>query len=165
MKIQNALVSNIFDRSQRYFAHVTTVTLSWRVQNIVVIGRVYFTLECFGFSSNFEFDRNMFSGTGAWCLFGVRAFATIMMTKIGRRASGMLNVMAVKSDSGDTDFNSMGHCKKDVTPLLTHWSCVFLALIHRIGYANFCSISKFPLLFSIRRAREGSIFICQLNAN
>ena len=65
MKIQNALVSNIFDRSQRYFAHVTTVTLSWRVQNIVVIGRVYFTLECFEFSSNFEFDRNMLSGTGA----------------------------------------------------------------------------------------------------
>ena len=66
MKIQNALVSNIFDRSQRYFAHVTTVTLSWRVKNIVVIGRVYFTLECFEFSSNFEFDRNMLSGTGAW---------------------------------------------------------------------------------------------------
>ena len=62
MKIQNALVSNILDRSQRYFAHVTTVTLSWRVQNIVVIGCVYFTLECFEFSSNFEFDRNMFSG-------------------------------------------------------------------------------------------------------
>ena len=65
MKFQNALVSNILDRSQRYFAHVTTVTLSWRVQNIVVIGRVYFTLECFEFSSNFEFDRNMLSGTGA----------------------------------------------------------------------------------------------------
>ena len=66
MKIQNALVSNILDRSQRYFAHVTTVTLSWRVHNIVVIGRVYLTLECFEFSSNFEFDRNMLSGTGAW---------------------------------------------------------------------------------------------------
>ena len=65
MKIQNALVSNILDRPQRYFTHVTTVTLSWRVQNIVVIGRVYFTLECFEFSSNFEFDRNMLSGTGA----------------------------------------------------------------------------------------------------
>ena len=64
-KIQNALVSNMLDRSQRYFAHVTTVTLSWHVQNIVVIGRVYFTLECFEFSSNFEFDRNMLSGTGA----------------------------------------------------------------------------------------------------
>ena len=63
MKIQNALVSNILDRSQQYFAHVTTVTLSWRVQNIVVIGGVYFTLECFEFSSNFEFERNMLSGT------------------------------------------------------------------------------------------------------
>ena len=65
MKIQNALVSNRFDQSQRYFAHVTTVKLSWRVQNIVVIGRVYFTLECFEFSSNFKFDRNMLGGTGA----------------------------------------------------------------------------------------------------
>ena len=65
MKIQNALVSNIFDRSQRYCAHVTTVTLSWRVQNIVVIDRVCFTLECFEVWSNFEFDRNMLSGTGA----------------------------------------------------------------------------------------------------
>ena len=54
-----------FDRSQRYFAHVTTVTLSWRVQNIVVIGHVYFTIECFEFSSNLEFDRNMLIGTGA----------------------------------------------------------------------------------------------------
>ena len=68
MKIQNALVSKTLDWSQRYFAHVTTVTLSWRVQNVVVIGRVYFTLECFEFSSNFEFDRNMLSGTGTWCL-------------------------------------------------------------------------------------------------
>ena len=25
----------------------------------------------------------------------------------------------------------MGTCKKDVTPLLTHWSYIFLALIHR----------------------------------
>ena len=52
-------------RSQRYFAHVTTVSLSWRVQNIVVISPVYSKLERSGFSSNFEFDRNMFSGTGA----------------------------------------------------------------------------------------------------
>ena len=49
------------------------VTLSWRVQNIVVIGRVCFTLECFEFSSNFEFDRNMLSGTGAYWSF-VREF-------------------------------------------------------------------------------------------
>ena len=70
MKIQSALVSNILDRSQRYFAQVTTVTLSWRVQNIVVISRVYFTLDCFEFSSNSEFDRYMLSGTGAWAAYG-----------------------------------------------------------------------------------------------
>ena len=27
---------------------------------------------------------------------------------------------------------SMGYCKKDVTPLLTHWSYVFLALTHHV---------------------------------
>ena len=80
MKNQNALVSNIFDRWQRYFAHVTTVRLSWRVQNIVVIGCVYFTLECFEFSSNFEFDRNMLSGTGAWFLFLLLHFFMIYVT-------------------------------------------------------------------------------------
>ena len=29
-----------------------------------------------------------------------------------------------------TSIKWMGYCKKDVTPLLTHWSYVFLALIH-----------------------------------
>ena len=38
---------------------------TWRVQNIVVISRVYLKLERSEFSSNFEFDRNMLSGTGA----------------------------------------------------------------------------------------------------
>ena len=76
-----ATVLNIPDRSQRHFAHVTTVTLSWRVQNIVVIGRVYFTLECFEFSSNFEFDRNMLSGTGAWTS-RVNSRATYMQHKL-----------------------------------------------------------------------------------
>ena len=90
MKIQNALVSNILDRSHRYFAHVTTVTLSWRVQNIVVIVRVYCTLECFEFSSNFEFDRNMLSGTGARLLtdtyfssvFGIWCKFTLVSLKV-----------------------------------------------------------------------------------
>ena len=41
------------------------MSLSWRVQNIVVIGRIYLKLERSDFSSNFEFDRNMLSGTGA----------------------------------------------------------------------------------------------------
>ena len=65
MKIQNTLVWNIRGRSQPYFAHVTTVSLSWRVQKIVVIGRVYSKLERSEFSSNFEFDPNMLSGTVA----------------------------------------------------------------------------------------------------
>ena len=53
--------------SAKYTWPITTIfcTLSWRVQNIVVIGRVDSKLERSEFSSNFEFDRNMLSGTGA----------------------------------------------------------------------------------------------------
>ena len=35
------------------------------------------------------------------------------------------------SDLATIPIWSMGKCKKDVTPLLTHWSNVFLALYHR----------------------------------
>ena len=59
------LVQNIFNQSQQNFAHVTTVTLSWRIQNFVVIDRVSFKPEHCKFWSNFEFDRNIVSGTGA----------------------------------------------------------------------------------------------------
>ena len=34
----------------------------------------------------------------------------------------------------------MGECKKEVTPLLTHWSYVFLALTHR--YDNWLPIES-----------------------
>ena len=52
-------------RSQRNFAHVTTVTLSWRVQNFFVIGGLPFKPEYCKFGSNFKFSRNIVSGTGA----------------------------------------------------------------------------------------------------
>ena len=35
------------------------------------------------------------------------------------------------SDKCRIEIKSMGKCKKDVTPLLTHWSYVFLTLTHR----------------------------------
>ena len=38
IKLWNVFVQNVFGQSQRNVAHVTTVTLSWRVQNFVVIG-------------------------------------------------------------------------------------------------------------------------------
>ena len=39
-------------------------------------------------------------------------------------------------EDGNIQYNSMGECKKDVTPLLTHWSYVFLALNHRINFTS-----------------------------
>ena len=42
----------------------TKVTLSWHVQNFVVISREHFNPEHFKFWSNFEFDHNIVSGMG-----------------------------------------------------------------------------------------------------
>ena len=59
---------NIYAAYHNYILHTSR---QWRVQNIVVIGRVYSKLERSEFSSNFEFDRNMLSGTGARTIGGV----------------------------------------------------------------------------------------------
>ena len=48
--------------------------------------------------------------------------------------------------------NSMGWCKKDVTPLLTHWSYVFLALTHRFVFQQLdiiCNACVIPSAASI----------------
>ena len=49
--------------SQRNFAHITTVSLSWCVHNFIVLGKVNFKPEHGKFWSNFELDRNIGSGT------------------------------------------------------------------------------------------------------
>ena len=61
----NSLLYSLFIRSQWSFAHLITVTLSWRVQNFVVIDWVHFKPEQCEFGSNFEFDRSTVSRTGA----------------------------------------------------------------------------------------------------
>ena len=58
MKLCNALVRNIFNRSHQ-------VTLPWRAQNFVVIGWTHFKPKHCEFWSNYEFDQNTVSGTGA----------------------------------------------------------------------------------------------------
>ena len=55
----------MFNWSQRNFVHITTVTLLWRIQNFIVIGRVHFKPQHCKVWSNFEFHRNIISGTGA----------------------------------------------------------------------------------------------------
>ena len=91
IKIGSALVSNVLSRSQRNFAHVTTVTLSWRVQNFVVVGWVHLKLEHCKFWSNFEFDRNIVSGTGTWWFVGgIRRRSLISPCK-GSRPPGILH--------------------------------------------------------------------------
>ena len=65
IKIRSAPVWSMLNRSQLNSACVTTVALLWCVQNFIVISRVHLKPEHFKFWSNFEFDRNIVSGTGA----------------------------------------------------------------------------------------------------
>ena len=60
-------VENSKHSSVRYSRPITTISCTRHdsVQHIVVIGWVYSKLERSEFSSNFEFDRDMLSGTGA----------------------------------------------------------------------------------------------------
>ena len=60
---------------------------------------------------------------------------------------------------------SMGQCKKDVTPLLMHWSYIFLALTHRyIVFARWnCIITRWYLstiltIGTTKRAREVDVY-------
>ena len=55
------VVQNLFNWSQWNFAHVTTVLLSWRVQNFLVIGRICYEQEYGEISFIFYFDRNIVS--------------------------------------------------------------------------------------------------------
>ena len=74
-KFCNALVHNIFSWSQWNFAHVMTVTLSWHVQNFIVISQARFKPEQCKVWSIFEFDQNTINGKRTWstehCLFSL----------------------------------------------------------------------------------------------
>ena len=85
---------------------------SWRVQNIVVIGRVCSKLERSEFSSNFEFDRNMFSGTGARYLYEkadyesmkklVKCNCATMFDKLNTKKNGKFSATSLKNQSKHT---------------------------------------------------------------
>ena len=52
----------MLNQTQREFAHVMTATLSRRVQNSILIGKVHFKPEHSEFWSNLQFDQNIVSG-------------------------------------------------------------------------------------------------------
>ena len=56
-----------------------------------------------------------------------------------------------------TKDKSMGSCQKDTTPLLTHWSYVFLAVTPRNGHVKFDNCS--------RRDAWGSHLLCLMPRN
>ena len=68
------------------------------------------------------------------------------------------NIIFFPRDAYEQSFNwneehtSMDQCKKDVTPLLMHWSYVFLALTHRMSFALF--------LHSTMVSRAGPSQVC-----
>ena len=89
------------------------MSLSWRVQNIVVMGRVYSKLERSEFSSNFEFDRNMLSGMGArlahapWSQVGKVAVLTWSRTKSRGPASLRFYKLIILTFQNWSDLNSV----------------------------------------------------------
>ena len=145
MKFQNTLVSNIRGRSQRYFAHVTTVSLSWRVQNIVVISRVYLKLERSEFSSNFEFDRNMLSGTGA-ISYGTWIYAVTWWHGNAFRITGSL--WGLGSDAGLSCCLWLNNFATN-SPVVGGFRCLTVYVIH--CYEN-DSIDNLPIYWSLREA-------------
>ena len=52
----------------------------------------------------------------------------------------------------------MGQCKKDVTPLLTHWSYVFLALTHRNDSDIRMILSMLVVIVTVCYGNRSSIF-------
>ena len=66
MTFWSAFVENVFGWSQQNFAHITTVTLPWHVQNSDVIRWAHFKPEHYKFWSNFEFYQNIVCGMSAW---------------------------------------------------------------------------------------------------
>ena len=65
IKIWNALVQNVQNRSWPNFAHMTTALLSQQEQHYVVIGRICHEQEHCKIPLNLEFDLNIVSGTCA----------------------------------------------------------------------------------------------------
>ena len=63
IKIYSALVWNIQNQSQKNFAHITTVGLSWLVQDVIVICQICYEQEHYKVSLNFKFNRNIICGT------------------------------------------------------------------------------------------------------
>ena len=57
-KKKTIVVFRVYSTDHNEILH-TTVTLSWCMQNFIVIGRAYFELEHYKFLFNFEFDRNI----------------------------------------------------------------------------------------------------------
>ena len=62
-------------QSQQNFAHLTTVLLSWGVQNFIVIGQICYEQEHYKIWLNFEFNQNIICG---WMNFG---FGQIFLSK------------------------------------------------------------------------------------
>ena len=56
----------------------------------------------------------------------------------------------------------MGYCKKDVTPLLTHWSYIFLARTYRCFHCPCMHIAQPCILFESIPIFPGPISLCDL---
>ena len=79
-------------------AHTKTAVLSWYVQNFIVIRPVFSKPQWWQYSSNFEFHRNLLSGTLPWCGYSNK----ISHMALPQRAmKGSIKLEAVVMATGD----------------------------------------------------------------
>ena len=117
--------------TQPYFAHVTTVSFSWRVQNIVVTGRVYSKLERSEFSEICLVGRAPGISMTASCWFPIR----LRRTKGDYRPQAVFDMDAINKESFIT--------LKEICCSTTGNTCQFVLnwwrLWRKVGYFLLCT--------------------------
>ena len=123
------------------------MSLSWRVHNIVVIGRIYLKLERSEFSSNFEFDRNMLSGTGAWPGFSE---LTGGMGSCSAGFSKNMVQIATRGNNWRWDIFDVNYVAVQIigAVIMAHsWHCKLYRLGHEVIWSQFLGLTIYVLKY------------------
>ena len=160
------------------------MTLSWHVQNFVVIGRVRFKPELCKIWLNFKFDRNTISGTGArshWWLLRQesKSHRGIMSTwlpshevckdKVNILATGALAPCVARSSAAMVLIlchHLQAYCRSATRLLLSFWQHIYREN-HGILMAWFLHVGlhtmfyKKLLMFVMSLMKRISLFIIQ----
>ena len=152
--------------------HTQSITIKfWRVPNFVMIGGEYFKTEHFKLWSNFEYDRNIVSGTGArhigiWVNLGTKRHALACWLIIHTSnvyswkpqyfyrvdfcvCNGNFNRVTVIISFFNQELCQVLHLERDVNLV---WNCdaVFVYLVLRLSLWPIVTCGKFDTTFVIK---------------